>query len=62
MTTNEIKTEIAKTINEIPENLLWDVLLFLKNVKMTAPKEFENPANLNRMLAEDQELFIKLVN
>jgi hypothetical protein len=62
MTALELRKEIDKTINEIPEHLLLDVLLFLRNVKMTAPDEHEGSAGLNRIMAEDQELFIKLVN
>lgn len=60
MTTKEIKVEINKAINEIPENLLTEVLHFLKEIKNYSHADIELSKNLNKILNEDNELLQKL--
>lgn len=60
MTTKEIKVEINKAINEIPENLLTEVLHFLKEIKNYSHGDIELSKNLNKILNEDNELLQKL--
>lgn len=62
MTREQIKMEIVKTLDEIPENLLIEVFKVLKSVKNPDKKELEIVIDLNRILIEEKELFIKLAS
>ena len=62
MTKEQIKMEIVKTLDEIPENLLIEVFKVLKSVKNPDKKELEIVIDLNRILIEEKELFIKLAS
>jgi hypothetical protein len=60
MTKAQIQTEIQKLLDTVPENVLHDVLNFLKELKDQPDKNFNLANNLRQILAEDRELLEKL--
>ena len=60
MTTQEIKKEINRVIQEVPENFLEDILSYLKQIKKRSKEDIETLTNLKRIFKEDQELLEKL--
>ncbi len=60
MTSTEIKTEIQKVLDNIPEDALQDVLVFLKNLQPNSATQLTLAHNLQQILKEDQELLHKL--
>jgi len=60
MTTAEIKTEIQKALNEIPEYALHDVLSFLQEVKDHTPDKEAIFRHLDQIIKEDRDLLKKL--
>ena len=59
MTVVQIKKEINKALEEVPEKLLVDFLLLINVVKTDASKE-NLPKNLKKILSEDHDLLDKL--
>jgi hypothetical protein len=60
MTTTQIKTEIQKVLNGVPENALQDVLDFLKELKSSSVEQIKLTNNLRQILVEDRQLLEKL--
>ena len=60
MTTREIKSEIQKTLDNIPENVLQDILDYLKLIQGKPADEIELSKNLRDILTEDKELLERL--
>ncbi len=60
MTKAQIQTEIQKLLDTVPENVLQDVLNFLKELKDQPDNNFNLANNLRKILAEDRELLEKL--
>jgi hypothetical protein len=60
MTSTEIKTEIQKVLDNIPEDALQDILVFLKNLQPNSATQLTLAHNLQQILKEDQELLHKL--
>ena len=60
MTKAQIQTEIQKLLDTVPENVLQDVLNFLKELKDQPNNNFNLANNLRQILAEDRELLEKL--
>ncbi|PWK79937.1 hypothetical protein LX99_00398 [Mucilaginibacter oryzae] len=60
MTTTELKTEINKTLENIPEEALNDVLLYLQHLQAKAPSDIKLTSHLRQILTEDAELLEKL--
>jgi hypothetical protein len=60
MTKAQIQTEIQKLLDTVPENVLHDVLNFLKELKDQPDNNFNLANNLRQILAEDRELLEKL--
>lgn len=60
MTTTEIKKEIHKVLEQVPENLLADILIILKEVQSQKTTKSTLTSNFNNILAEDSELLHKL--
>jgi hypothetical protein len=56
MTTKEIKSEIQKTLDNIPENVLQDILNYLKLIQGKSADKIELSKNLRDILTEDKEL------
>jgi mRNA-degrading endonuclease RelE of RelBE toxin-antitoxin system len=60
MTSIEIKTEIQKVLDQVPESVLEDVLAFLKELQLKSPDQIKLANNLRKILSEDRELLEKL--
>jgi site-specific recombinase len=60
MTTKEIRKEINRVIQEIPENFLEDILSYLRQIEKKSKNDIETLSNLKRIFKEDQELLEKL--
>jgi hypothetical protein len=60
MTSIEIKTEIQKVLDQVPENVLEDVLDFLKELQGKSTDQIKLANNLRKILSEDRELLEKL--
>lgn len=60
MTAKDLKTEIQKVLDDVPESLLEDVLLYLKEIQKKSSSEFTNAQHLKKILTEDKELLQKL--
>ena len=60
MTSKEIKTEIQKAIDNIPENVLQDILDLLKQLQKQPNDKIQLSHHLRKILTEDKELLEKL--
>ncbi|MEO3404590.1 hypothetical protein AAFN85_11855 [Mucilaginibacter sp. CAU 1740] len=60
MTTTELKTEINKALENVPEEALTDVLSYLQHLQAKAPTDIKLTAHLRQILTEDAELLEKL--
>ncbi|MCX6246090.1 MAG: hypothetical protein NTW10_00010 [Bacteroidetes bacterium] len=60
MTTKEIRKEINRVIQEVPENFLEDILSYLKQIEKKSRNDIEAFSDLKRIFKEDQELLDKL--
>ncbi|MGZ3944210.1 MAG: hypothetical protein ACXVJB_04665, partial [Mucilaginibacter sp.] len=60
MTATQIKSEIQKALDAVPENVLQDVLVFLKELQKYSADDIKLTANLRQILIEDKELLEKL--
>jgi hypothetical protein len=60
MTALEIKKEITKALDQVPENLLVDILDLLKEVQADTSAKYNLTSNLKKILSEDSDLLHKL--
>ena len=60
MTAKDLKIEIQKVLDKVPENLLADVLAYLQEVQKKNASKFSNSQHLKKILTEDRELLKKL--
>lgn len=60
MTTLEIKKEISKVLDQVPEKLLADILDLLKKVQSKETSNATLTANFKKILEEDSDLLHKL--
>jgi len=60
MTTKQIKVEIQKTIETLPDKILEEILIYLKQVQKTSLRDIEMSRQLSQILREDKELLEKL--
>ena len=60
MTTKEIKSEIQKTLDGIPENVLQDILDYLKELRGKSAEKVTLSKNLRDILVEDKEILERL--
>jgi hypothetical protein len=60
MTTNEIKSEIRKSLDNVPESVLQDILDFLKQAENQPADRLSQMRDLRDILAEDKELLERL--
>ena len=60
MTTNELKLEIQKSLDKVSEEVLRDILDFLKQVEARPNVNLKLSKNLSLILNEDKELLEKL--
>ena len=60
MSKDQIKYEINKVLDLLPDKALEDLLSFLKNVEGKSNDSFLDDSRLKRILNEDKELLQKL--
>jgi hypothetical protein len=60
MTTKDIKSEIQKSLDRVPERVLQDVLNFLKQIENQSSEKVNLTMNLKDILTEDKELLERL--
>jgi len=60
MTARDIKSEIQKSLDRVPESVLQDVLDFLKKVENQPIEKLNLIRNLKDILKEDKELLERL--
>jgi mRNA-degrading endonuclease RelE of RelBE toxin-antitoxin system len=60
MTKTQIKTEIQKVLDSVPETILQDVLDFLKELQDQPIEKVKLTNNLRQILAQDKELLERL--
>lgn len=60
MTTKDIKLEIQKTLDNVPESVLQDILDFLKQAENQPTDKLNLTRNLRDIIAEDRELLERL--
>lgn len=60
MTKTEIKNEIQKVLDTVPENVLQDILGLLKDLQEHPNRLVEITNSLRKILNEDKELLEKL--
>lgn len=60
MTTIQIKKEIVKVLDRVPEKLLQDILDLLKEVESEKAMNNKLASHLKKILSEDSELLDKL--
>ena len=60
MTIKELKSEIQKSLDNVPESVLQDVLTFLKQAENQAPDKVKLARNLRDIINEDRKLLARL--
>ncbi|MEI6854115.1 MAG: hypothetical protein WCL06_14810 [Bacteroidota bacterium] len=60
MTTKELKSEIQKLLDTVPENVLQDLLDYLKQANHQTKDQSELSSYLKKILAEDKQVLEKL--
>jgi|RhiMethySRZTD1v2_1073278.scaffolds.fasta_scaffold1592987_1 hypothetical protein len=60
MTAKDIKYEIQRALDNIPENVLPDILDYLKSIQGKSADKIRLSKNLRDILTEDKELLEKL--
>ncbi len=60
MTTVDLKIEIKKAIEEVPESVLVDILEYLKQVKASPKEKIDLSRHLGLIIREDRELLKRL--
>jgi uncharacterized tellurite resistance protein B-like protein len=60
MTTKDIKSEIQKSLDKVPERVLQDVLNYLKQIENQSIDKVNLTMNFKDILTEDKELLERL--
>lgn len=60
MTTADLRFEIMKAIDEVPESVLPDILDYLKQVKALPKEKIDLSRHLGLIIREDEELLKRL--
>jgi hypothetical protein len=60
MTTNEIKLEIQKSLDRVPESTLNEILALLKQAERNSEEKVNLARNLRHILEEDKNLLDRL--
>ena len=60
MASNELKKEIAKVLDTIPDKMLEDILSYLKLIIKNPKEKIQLTSNIRQIINEDQELLQKL--
>lgn len=60
MSTAELKEELHKAVENVPETSLNDALAFLKSLQADSEEKLKRARNFKRILEEDKELLERL--
>ena len=60
MSGQELKSQIQHVLDEMPEEILEDVLLYMKSIRNISHQKLQISSNLKKILQEDKELLQKL--
>jgi hypothetical protein len=60
MSSKELKFEIQRTLDNVPENVLKDILDYLKELEKHSSVEINFSRNLRNILIEDKSLLERL--
>lgn len=60
MTSVQIKNEIQKVLDQVPETVLQDILDFVKELQTQSPGQVKLANNLRKILSEDKSLLQRL--
>jgi len=60
MTTTDLKVEIQKAIDSVPESVLVEILEYLKQIQSSPREKVILSKNLGEILREDKELLQRL--
>jgi hypothetical protein len=60
MTTADLKFEIKKAIDEVPESVLVDILEYLNQIKTSPKDKIDLSLHLGLIIREDRELLKRL--
>ena len=60
MTTIQLKTEIQKILDDVPETVLTDLLNYVKELQKHSSEDIELAKFMKESLIEDRELLQKL--
>jgi len=60
MTTKQIKSEIQKLLDTVPDDILQDLFDYLKEVQKQTKSQAELTSHLRKIIHEDRELLEKL--
>ncbi len=60
MRKDELKIEIQKLIDQVPETMLEEIYKILKEIADKSPDSIRLSHNLNKILTEDKELLKRL--
>ncbi|MCF8336254.1 MAG: hypothetical protein K9H65_06605 [Bacteroidales bacterium] len=62
MNKSDLKREINKVMDEIPESELENILEYLKEIKDSSPEKTNLSKNLGKIIREDKELLRRLAS
>jgi hypothetical protein len=60
MTTKEVKSEIQKVLDKVPDNLLQGILDYLKTIQSKSADTVQLSQNLKQIISEDKALLERL--
>jgi hypothetical protein len=60
MTTKDLRKEISRVIEKVPDDFLTEILNYLKEVENKTKQDLSSLNRIKRILKEDQELLEKL--
>ena len=60
MTTKDLRKEINRVIQQIPDDFLNDILSYFKQIEKKSIKDIESSMHLKQIFKEDQDLLEKL--
>ena len=60
MSGQELKSQIQHVLDEMPEEILEDVLLYMESIRNISHQKLQISSNLKKILQEDKELLQKL--
>jgi len=60
MTTVQIRSEIKKLLNDLPDDVLGSVLDFLNEIRAQPVEKARLAANIKKIMTEDRELLKRL--